>query len=165
MTPRAGMVFAIQIIKPTATSASANVKISSWYGIGFGPSISGQTVPQWENAVWIDCRLGNLNVRADIIAYSTSDRKYKDNIANIANPLDKVAQINGVSFDWNDKQSTFTGRDVGVIAQEVEAVLPEVVTTRDDGTKAVKYDKMVALLIECVKELKAEIEELKSKVN
>lgn len=151
-----------------ATNAHANVKISSAYGIGFGPSVtgqSGQIVPQWENAVWIDCRLGNLNVRADIIAYSTSDRKYKDNITNIANPLDKVAQINGVSFDWNDKQSTFTGRDIGVIAQEVEAVLPEVVTTRDDGSKAVKYDKMVALLIECVKELKAEIEELKSKVN
>jgi len=109
--------------------------------------------------------LNQLDAKGDIIAFSTSDRKYKDNIANITNPLDKVAKINGVSFDWNDQQSTFTGRDIGVIAQEVEAVLPEVVTTRDDGTKAVKYDKMVALLIECVKELKAEIEELKSKVN
>jgi hypothetical protein len=109
-------------------------------------------------------KAAQIDATGDIIAFSTSDRKYKDNIANITNPLDKVAQINGVSFDWNDKQSTFTGRDIGVIAQEVEAVLPEVVTTRDDGSKAVKYDKMVALLIECVKELKAEIEELKSKV-
>lgn len=104
---------------------------------------------------------GDIRASANIIAYATSDRKFKDNIKNITNPLDKVSQINGVAFDWNDKQTTFVGHDIGVIAQEVEAVLPEIVTTRQDGSKAVKYDKMVALLIECVKELKSEIEELK----
>ena len=102
-----------------------------------------------------------LKAKGDVIAYSTSDRKYKNNIKNITDPLGKVSQINGVSFDWNDKQTVFSGHDIGVIAQDVEAVLPEIVTTRDDGSKAVKYDKLVALLIECVKELKSEIEELK----
>ena len=54
-----------------------------------------------------------------------------------------------------------TGHDVGVIAQEIEEVLPEVVQTRDNGYKAVKYEKIVPLLIEAIKELKQEIEELK----
>ena len=53
------------------------------------------------------------------------------------------------------------GHDVGVIAQEVEKVIPEIVQTRDNGYKAVKYEKIVPLLIESIKELKAEIEELK----
>ena len=104
---------------------------------------------------------GNITSSANIIAYTTSDRKFKDNIVNITDPLYKVSQINGVSFDWNDKQSTFSGHDIGVIAQEIEAVLPEIVATREDSSKAVKYEKIVALLIECVKELKAEIEGLK----
>ena len=56
---------------------------------------------------------------------------------------------------------SFEGHDVGVLAQEVEKVLPEVVVTRDSGYKAVRYEKMVPLLIESIKELKAEIEELK----
>lgn len=105
--------------------------------------------------------VNQLDAKGDIVAYSTSDRKYKDNIVNITNPLDKVSRINGVSFDWNNQQSAFSGHDIGVIAQEVEAVLPEIVATREDGSKAVKYDRIVALLIECVKELKCEIEGLK----
>jgi len=113
--------------------------------------------PTWDGG-------GNLSATGDIIAYSSSDKKFKDNIVNITNPLEKLLQINGVTFDWNDKQSTHIGHDIGVIAQEVEAVLPEIVTTREDGSKAVKYDKIVALLIECIKELKCEIEELKTQV-
>jgi hypothetical protein len=56
------------------------------------------------------------------------------------------------------------GHDIGVIAQEVEKVLPEVVTTRDNGYKAVKYEKMIALLIECVKEQQKQIDEIKNKL-
>jgi len=105
---------------------------------------------------------GSITSSNDVVAFSTSDRKFKDNIANITDPLEKIAKINGVSFDWNDKQSTFSGHDIGVIAQEVEEVLPEIVTIRDDGSKAVKYDKMVALLIECVKELSVKVERLEN---
>ena len=60
-----------------------------------------------------------------------------------------------------DEVHSFEGHDVGVLAQEVEKVLPEVVTTRDNGYKAVRYEKMVPLLIESIKEINAEIDELK----
>ena len=120
---------------------------------------------------------GNLiagnQVRAaqDIIAFTSSDRNLKTNINNITNALNKVKQINGVEFDWIDsyleKQGGVDGyfinkHDVGVIAQEVEMVLPEIVVTREDGTKAVRYEKLVAVLIEAVKELKAEVDSLKN---
>ena len=99
--------------------------------------------------------------RGDIIAFYSSDRQLKDNVKNIENPIEKIKKINGVSFDWNDKQNVYTGHDIGVIAQEVEEVLPEIVTTRDNGYKAVKYEKLVALLIEGIKDLQSQIDELK----
>ena len=104
---------------------------------------------------------GTLDVTGDITAYSTSDERLKDNITPIPYALDKLQQINGVSWDWNDK-SEKEGHDVGVIAQEIEKVLPELVTTRDTGFKAVRYEKIVALLIEAVKEQQTEINELRS---
>ena len=67
----------------------------------------------------------------------------------------------GNTFDWNDK-SDKEGSDVGVIAQEILEVLPEAVTTRDNGYLAVRYEKLVPLLIEAIKELKAEVEDLKA---
>ena len=100
-------------------------------------------------------------INGDVIAFASSDERLKDNIKPIEDPISKILEIGGYTFDWNDKQSTYTGSDVGVIAQEVEKVIPEVVETRDNGYKAVKYEKIVPLLIEAIKELKAEIEELK----
>jgi hypothetical protein len=105
---------------------------------------------------------GELRATGDVIAYYSSDERLKDNITPISNALDKVKQIGGYEFDWNDKQSTYEGHDVGVIAQEIEAVLPELVTTRDNGYKAVKYEKIIALLIEAIKEQQRQIDELKS---
>lgn len=101
---------------------------------------------------------------SDIIAYQSSDERLKDNITPIYNALDKVKQIGGYEFDWNNNQTTYEGHDVGVIAQEIEKVLPEIVTTRDNGYKAVRYEKIVALLIEAVKEQQLQIDELKSKL-
>ena len=57
------------------------------------------------------------------------------------------------------------GSDIGVIAQEIEKVLPEVVTTRDNGFKAVKYEKMIGLLVESIKDLKSEVDDLKKQLN
>ncbi len=108
---------------------------------------------------------GTLNATADVVAYTSSDKKLKDNIKNITNPLEKLEKLNGVEFDWNDKQDLYKGHDIGVIAQQVEEVLPEIVDTREDGHKAVKYDRMVALLIEAVKEQQVQINELKEKLN
>jgi hypothetical protein len=108
---------------------------------------------------------GFANFNGDVTAYYSSDRRLKDNITPIGNALDKVKKIGGYTFDWNDKQQAHTGHDVGIIAQEIEAVLPEVVTTRDTGFKAVKYEKIVPLLIEAIKEQQTQIEELKELVN
>jgi len=105
----------------------------------------------------------------DVVAYATSDKRLKDNIKPLDNALDKINKINGVEFDWNDTRDedgkplhSYKGHDVGVIAQEIEEVLPEVVTTRDNGYKAVKYEKIVPLLIEAIKEQQKQIEELKN---
>jgi hypothetical protein len=106
-----------------------------------------------------------LSSNGDVVAYASSDRQLKDNIAPIPNALDKVKAIGGYEFDWNDKQDTYEGHDIGVIAQEVEAVLPEIVTTRENGYKAVKYEKLVAVLIEAVKDQQKQIDELKSMIN
>ena len=103
-----------------------------------------------------------LNVGEDIIAYASSDERLKDEIIPISNPLEKINSIGGYSFLWNEeKQNIYKGKDYGVIAQEIEKVLPELVQTRDDGYKAVKYDKVISLLIEGIKELSNEVEELK----
>ena len=109
---------------------------------------------------------GAITATGDITAFYTSDRTLKTNIANIENPMEKVAQLNGVSYNWTQEaQATYyhlkSDREVGVIAQEVEQVLPEMVKTRDDGTKGVQYERMCALLIECVKDLQNQINELK----
>jgi hypothetical protein len=95
----------------------------------------------------------------------------KENVVNISNPLEKLALLNGVTFDWKDSYIESQGgldamfvrkNDVGIIAQDLEKVLPQLVAERDDGYKAVKYDRIVALLIEAVKELKAEVDSLKN---
>ena len=106
---------------------------------------------------------GSIEATGDIIAYASSDERLKDNIELIAQPIDKLKQIKGVSFDWNDK-SEHTGHDIGVIAQDIEKILPELVATRDDGYKAVRYEKIVALLIEAIKDQQSQIDELKSKI-
>ncbi len=98
----------------------------------------------------------------DVIAFASSDEKLKDNLKPISNSLKKLQKLTGYEFDWNKKQDTYEGHDVGVVAQEVEKVLPEVVTTRDNGYKAVKYEKIVPLLIEAIKEQQQQIEELKN---
>jgi hypothetical protein len=100
----------------------------------------------------------------DIIAYYSSDKRLKDNVEPIKTPLDKISKIGGYSFEWNDKQETYEGKDFGVIAQEIEEIMPEIVTTRDNGYKAVKYEKLIPLLIESIKELKSELDKLKSNI-
>jgi hypothetical protein len=95
---------------------------------------------------------GNINSNGDITAFYSSDERLKNNIRKIENALEKVEKISGVSFDWNEKSGK-TGSDYGVLAQEIEKVLPELVVTRDTGYKAVRYEKLVSLLIEAVKEL------------
>jgi len=100
----------------------------------------------------------------DVIAFYSSDKRLKDNIIQISNPIEKIKSIGGYEFDWNDNQSTYKGHDIGVIAQEIEDIMPELVTTRDTGYKAVKYEKIIALLIEGIKEQQKQIDEIKNKL-
>ena len=106
---------------------------------------------------------GTIKATGDVTAFHSSDARLKSNITPIKGALDKIKTIGGYEFDWNDK-SEHTGHDVGVIAQEIEFVLPEVVVTRENGYKAVRYEKIVALLIEALKEQQLQIDELKAKL-
>ena len=114
----------------------------------------------------------------DVIA-NTSDKRLKTNIINIDSPLQKLEKINGVYFNWNETAKELVGkntekREVGLIAQEVESVLPEIIKPAPfdvedskggsiSGEKyiTIQYEKVVPLLVECIKELKSEIDELK----
>ena len=108
---------------------------------------------------------GSLNVTGDVVAYSTSDERLKDNIELISNPIQKVQQLRGVEFDWNDKSMFKAGKhDYGVIAQDVQKVLPELVKESNTGYLGVDYDKIIGLLIEVVKEQEKRIKDLENKV-
>ena len=107
---------------------------------------------------------GDLRVTGDITAFYTSDQRLKDNVTPIDDPLAKVLSISGNTYDWNETSGK-KGHDVGVIAQEVLEVLPEAVTTRDNGYLAVDYHKIIPLLVEAVKELSNKVSELETKLN
>ena len=108
-----------------------------------------------------------LSSRGDITAYASSDLRLKTNIKSINNALIKVNSLNGITFNWNDlaEGKDTELREVGIIAQEVNEILPEVVTERDNGYLAVKYEKMVPLLIEAIKELSAKVDSLTEEIN
>lgn len=99
---------------------------------------------------------GAITAAGNVTAFS--DIKLKDNIAPIGDALYKVGRLNGVTYNRKDIEGT--PKQTGLIAQEVQAVLPEAVMDHD-GTLSVAYGNMVGLLVEAIKELKAEIEELK----
>ena len=103
----------------------------------------------------------------EVTAYA-SDARLKTNVVAIDGALDKVEAIRGVTYDWNEKGQELglgTEHQVGVIAQEIEAVLPQlVVDSAHEGFKTVKYDKLTALLIEAVKELSAKVKTLEARL-
>jgi hypothetical protein len=112
---------------------------------------------------------GEIRASSEITAYFSSDQRLKENIKLIENPITIIDQIRGVTFDWTDEHMARRGgedgyfvrkHDIGVIAQEVQAVLPELVGTREDGYLAVKYEKMVPLLIEAIKAQQKTIDSL-----
>ena len=110
---------------------------------------------------------GDIVADGDIIAYNASDNRLKDNVKVIEGALDKIDGINGYEFDWNDKSPGWAqqrGHDVGVLAQEIQKIHPEVVAERKNGYLGVDYKRLVPLLIQSVKELRSEVEELKKKV-
>ena len=108
----------------------------------------------------LDGQTYTITTTGDITAANfntTSDESLKDNVETIGNALDKVLQLRGVNFNWIENGEAATG----VIAQEVEKVIPAVVAQRDDGTKTVSYGNLVGILIEAIKEQQKKIDELK----
>ena len=137
-------------------SAVSGKRIHCDGGMTIGSGYDSVTMPT--NGLWVQ---GTIKCADDLVAFDSSDKRLKDNIRKIEKPLDKLDKINGYKFKWNTKQDIHEGEDYGVIAQEVEEVMPEIVNLKESGYYGVKYDKLIPLLIESVKELKAEIRDLK----
>lgn len=113
---------------------------------------------------------GQLRASDDIIAFASSDITLKENISLISDSLEKVKRLRGVTYDWRDSYIERKGgldeiymrkKDIGLLAQDVEQVLPEIVARRNDGYLAIKYDRVVALLVEAIKDLSEQVERLK----
>jgi hypothetical protein len=135
------------------------------YTAGTGMTLTGTEFSIGQSVGTSDIvQFGEVRSTGDVIAYYSSDERLKDNIKPIENALAKIESIGGYTYEWNDNQSTYEGSDIGVIAQEIEAIAPELVIDRETGYKAVKYEKLVAILIEGIKELSAKVNELESKL-
>ena len=116
-----------------------------------------------DNAFYIGCANG-VHSYGDVVAFAASDQRLKDNIKPIKNPLSKILSLDSVEFDWNEKQETYSGHDIGLIAQQVEKIAPELVTTRSNGYLAIKYDKLTSLLVGAIKEQQEQIQTLTDKI-
>ena len=166
---------AVTITNSGVTSAVAGTGVSVSAGTGavtisIGQAVATSSNPQF-NALLVGTgtpptTAGLIRATNDVIAYYGSDERLKENITPIENSLDILKQINGYYFDWKEMPGIHEneGHDIGVIAQEIGAVLPEIVTTRENGYMAVKYEKLVALLIQTNKELLNRVEALEAKI-
>jgi len=134
------------------------IRADGYFGLG------GWSRPAWS---WYSDPSGNMVAAGNVIAYS--DPKLKENITPIANAMDMIQKLDGVNFTWKEgfvhTEYKAGKKDIGVLADQVEAILPEIVSDSIDldGSKfkMVAYDKLIPVLIEAIKELKAEVEELK----
>ena len=172
-------------IRTTATtidiSGDTNLAVSDTSGqTGINMSLTGDTISgvvsglDTDNDVRFDSlgigtnasgTTGEIRATNDITAFYSSDERLKQNIADLEGALDKVNAMRGVTFDWKELSEeerktihSHEGHDLGVIAQEVQAVYPELVHQRDHGYLSVDYVKLTAVLIQAVKELNAKVE-------
>jgi len=140
---------------------------------GFMTRIQGPIFEVWSNSEFFgDANFNqNVNISGDLFAGGqllSSDRRFKRDIVTVKNALSKVLQLRGVNYYW--KQQEFPNRnfdeklELGLIAQEVELIIPEIVAEAEDGYKAVEYQKLVALLIEAIKEQQTIIEGQKTEM-
>jgi len=117
--------------------------------------------------------IGEIRAIDNITAYFSSDARLKENVQDIDNAVDTVVSIGGKTFDWTDEYIQHHGgedgyfvqkSDFGVIAQDVQAVFPRAVRTRQDGMLAVDYEKLSALAFAAIRELRSEMQDLKAKI-
>ena len=146
---------AVTLSLPQSIATGSSVQFGSF---GVGTAASGTT--------------GEIRATNNVTAYYSSDASLKENIEDIANPLSIVCAIGSKSFDWNDAYIASKGgvdgyfvqkSDFGVIAQDVQAVFPQAVRTREDGTLAVDYEKLSTLAFGAIKELLKRVEVLEAK--
>lgn len=108
---------------------------------------------------------GNINATCDITAYSSSDKRLKTDLSRIGDSSSIINSLTGYRFNWDSNKTNKDGSDVGIIAQDVQKVLPVIVKERDDGYLAVDYIKLIPILIEEVKSLNNRIVTLEGKLN
>ena len=131
---------------------------------GYGVTVVGTTFTNQVNVTGVSTFVGTIFAQGTVQAAdfnTTSDERFKENIAVIDDPIGKVSQIRGVTFDWIESQGGLPS--AGIIAQEVEAVMPRLVY--GDTKKGVNYNGLVGLLIEVVKEQQQKIEELEQRIS
>jgi hypothetical protein len=110
---------------------------------------------------------GNVTVKGEVTAFSSSDERLKTNVFEIEDGLDKINALRAVRFNWNEKAVELNENkskvitEVGLIAQEAENVVPEIVGKLYDEYKGIKYDKLTPFLVSAVQELSKEINALK----
>jgi hypothetical protein len=143
----------ITLATPQDLATSSNIQFGS---LGIGTAASGTA--------------GEIRATNNITAFYTSDRKFKENIQDIPNALDKAIKIGGKLFDWTNEYIEEHGgedgyfmqkSDFGVIAQDVESVFPVAIRKKPDGSLAVDYEKLCALAFAAIRELNEEIKKLK----
>jgi len=143
------------------TSASANLIIGSATHPGANLTLDmGTTTMAWGNVY-----ANNLRAFGDVEANYSSDETFKVNVRAIPDTWEILQQINGYLFEWDIDDHRKDQTDIGVIAQEVQQVLPYLVNEREDGKLAVKYQSLIPLLIDAVKSLKQEVDDLKEIVD
>jgi hypothetical protein len=172
--------FSLNVLTPSLTSIEASIPISKTeLGAGGFQVVFSSTryleVQRADNANFVAVG-GGITATGNITAYY-SDRRLKNILGNIDNPLDKIQKLNGVYYEENELAKSFgydsDCKQVGLIAQEVEEVLPEIihlapfdddkgVSISGENYMTVQYDRVIPLLVESIKELKKEIEELKN---
>ena len=110
---------------------------------------------------------GTITAGGDIIGYSTSDERLKDNITVIDNAIEKISKLRGVTFSWTENAGEMyglSGDDMGLIAQDVQSVAPLAVQERESGYLAVRYEKIIGLLVAGMNEQESRIKELENKL-
>ena len=154
--------YVASLVAGTGVTLSNNSGENATPTIAIGQSVATNATPTFGNLT-IN---GTITATGDITAYYTSDKRHKNNIQTISNAVLKVKQLNGVTWEWNDdvNEVTKSTPKTGLIAQEVQQVLPQVVTERNDGFLALDYSKMVGLLVEAIKEQQIQIDQLKAQI-
>ena len=171
-----GLTYSGRFPTGVSTNLGPGITFSGYYGLGF------YTTGFERIRITYDGKIGigkinpssMLDVNGEITALAIkgpSDIRFKKNLKPLENSLDKIIKLNGYSYEWRKDEfpnkNFKKGSDIGLIAQEVEKVFPEVVYTDNDDmkSKSIDYSKLVPALVESIKELQKELEALKAELN